>query len=715
MEGTSVPSRLLVEGEAWGFFGWSEGDGPVVSPAVPSLDGIPADAPADWCAHYMPLSRDEDANGLPDAFELRYFGALGQDPDADTDADGFSNAEEAAAGSDPTDPAGVPVPPEIRLSDDVPDTAATPAPWPFSCTVTAPDGVESAILRHTREGYVAARVPLSADDPSSPTGGVFRGTFLASNRTGASVEYAVIAKSAGGLSSTSETRTVSVAYPRLAAAPTSPGTFALPADRRTNFIFSLTNSGHLPLHLSLDARAYGFSDDVDEPLQMTHSGSNDVWHPCETIAATASQSWHFAVPIAEETPFGADAWLETPDIPLLPADVAGAPSLSFRHWHDGEVDEEEEGTWRMFDAGFLEISADGGETWETLVPEGGYGGAIRGHGASPYPDATPCFANTTNAEGRTEWADCTADLSAWAGETIRIRFRYGSDLYTASYGWFVDAVRVSPMGGGAESLLEGWLAAEWPDTLAAGETGLLALSFDTVALAPAEGRHAALFLSHDDPERPSPLALFCSLSNTSRRIEAAAEGPGSAAPAGGVVAAPGERVEVAYAAEEGAFLASFASNGVAIPLPEVVTEWSALLDPADLAGNATFAGVFKQLLAAEDVPSGEWLALHGLDGENAQSAGQSDGDGDGFLAWQEWHGGSDPGDAGSIPFRLEMLDAAGTYRFWTRTNGSDTYRLEWTDDLAGNWTTRLVHPHAFPAVTSSLCSGSAGFWRLSIP
>jgi hypothetical protein len=44
---------------------------------------------------------DSDHNGLPDAWELQYFGHLGVDPDADPDHDGMSNHAEYLAGTDP--------------------------------------------------------------------------------------------------------------------------------------------------------------------------------------------------------------------------------------------------------------------------------------------------------------------------------------------------------------------------------------------------------------------------------------------------------------------------------------------------------------------------------------------------------------------------------------------------------------------------------------
>lgn len=45
---------------------------------------------------------DSDQNGLPDAWELQYFGTIGIDPDGDPDGDGASNASEFAGGTNPT-------------------------------------------------------------------------------------------------------------------------------------------------------------------------------------------------------------------------------------------------------------------------------------------------------------------------------------------------------------------------------------------------------------------------------------------------------------------------------------------------------------------------------------------------------------------------------------------------------------------------------------
>ncbi len=48
------------------------------------------------------LFRDDDNDGLPDTWELKYFGNTNAAPNADPDGDGFSNMQEYIAGTDPT-------------------------------------------------------------------------------------------------------------------------------------------------------------------------------------------------------------------------------------------------------------------------------------------------------------------------------------------------------------------------------------------------------------------------------------------------------------------------------------------------------------------------------------------------------------------------------------------------------------------------------------
>ena len=52
-------------------------------------------------AHYLPATQDSDADGIPDWYEIEYYGDLAQDAASDTDADGFNLATELARGFHP--------------------------------------------------------------------------------------------------------------------------------------------------------------------------------------------------------------------------------------------------------------------------------------------------------------------------------------------------------------------------------------------------------------------------------------------------------------------------------------------------------------------------------------------------------------------------------------------------------------------------------------
>ena len=70
------------------------------------------------------------------------------------------------------------------------------------------------------------------------------------------------------------------------------------------------------------------------------------------------------------------------------------------------------------------------------------------------------------AEGQMGWKDASFDLSAYAGKTVQLRFRYHTDPAYTELGWFVDDVKVVSNGAtvvdsGAEGGLEGWTASGW--------------------------------------------------------------------------------------------------------------------------------------------------------------------------------------------------------------------------------------------------------------
>ncbi len=94
-----------------------------------------------------------------------------------------------------------------------------------------------------------------------------------------------------------------------------------------------------------------------------------------------------------------------------------------------------------FDGGVVEISADDGKTWKD-IGESVYNGALTSRDSANALAGRKAFVSKSG--GYPEYMPSTIDLgTAYAGQTVKVRFRFGSDEGTASPGWDVDDVAFS--------------------------------------------------------------------------------------------------------------------------------------------------------------------------------------------------------------------------------------------------------------------------------
>jgi hypothetical protein len=100
-----------------------------------------------------------------------------------------------------------------------------------------------------------------------------------------------------------------------------------------------------------------------------------------------------------------------------------------------------------YDFGYVQVSTDGGATWTNV--------AGTGTTNTQASDVGTYVANLGNGITGTQssWAPATFDLSAYAGQTVKIRFDYrcdagwyGNGSTSGGIGWNVDDVAVGPTG-----------------------------------------------------------------------------------------------------------------------------------------------------------------------------------------------------------------------------------------------------------------------------
>ena len=184
-------------------------------------------------------------------------------------------------------------------------------------------------------------------------------------------------------------------------------------------------------------------DGADLPSGWSTDGSSGTvnWTMSSTQSHSGSHSV-FAENIGSET----DQRLASPAV-SLPSDAV-ALFLTFQNWQEIE---DNAGTG-CYDGGFLEISNDDGGSWSQVTSDAiqvrDYDGPISSGFSNPLGGNEAWC-----GDPRDFWERYSIDLSDWAGQDVRFRWRFGTDSSVSRYGWHVDSVEVKACEGATGPLI----------------------------------------------------------------------------------------------------------------------------------------------------------------------------------------------------------------------------------------------------------------------
>jgi choice-of-anchor B domain-containing protein len=177
-------------------------------------------------------------------------------------------------------------------------------------------------------------------------------------------------------------------------------------------------SGSEPGDPPLDTDVATFAPGIARPDAVQHAG----WHPSTARVHTGTQSfWSTA----------ANNLCVTLVTPALELTAGQSSQLSF--WTVWDVEQ-------GWDGGVIEASTDNGSSWTRLTPIGGYPGTISNGG--PLCGVTQGSGAFTGL-GHLSWSPYQVDLSAYAGQTVKLRWLYRTDSAQTGQGWFVDDVALT--------------------------------------------------------------------------------------------------------------------------------------------------------------------------------------------------------------------------------------------------------------------------------
>jgi hypothetical protein len=159
--------------------------------------------------------------------------------------------------------------------------------------------------------------------------------------------------------------------------------------------------------------------------------TESIWSITDEQSGSGSLSYRSAIHGAAVYTPNTCAAITTPPIELQ----TGSPQLDFQARYDVEAD---------WDGVVLEISTNGGGSWVPVTPIGGYPGNFSQTGNPPvnacgYPTSQGAFNGSTGGN----FQPFAADLSAFSGQTVQLRWVLSTDPGAEEEGFYLDAIEIS--------------------------------------------------------------------------------------------------------------------------------------------------------------------------------------------------------------------------------------------------------------------------------
>ncbi len=172
-----------------------------------------------------------------------------------------------------------------------------------------------------------------------------------------------------------------------------------------------------------------FFDDLESGATgWTVAGSGSTWELQGAVANSGANAWH-----AEDVPAVSDQWLISPSV-VLPAATA-AHTLQF--WNRQIIEDSAAG---CYDGAMVEISVDDGVSWQSIpgvaLLTDPWDGPIDGGFSNPAAGLDAWCGDPQ------DWLNSVIDISAFAGQSVRFRFRLATDSSVGREGWYIDDVLV---------------------------------------------------------------------------------------------------------------------------------------------------------------------------------------------------------------------------------------------------------------------------------
>ena len=158
--------------------------------------------------------------------------------------------------------------------------------------------------------------------------------------------------------------------------------------------------------------AWHIVDSSEDPDRESSSPTHSMWAGDESKGdGEYDNNWDFSLYTADNITLGSN------------------PQMTVNIWYHTEL------SW---DGGNVQISIDGGENWEVIMPDGGYpDDAVIGL------DNEPGYTGMSGDQDEPMWEEANFNLANYSNDDVKFKFRFGTDGSVSTYeGWYIDDFQV---------------------------------------------------------------------------------------------------------------------------------------------------------------------------------------------------------------------------------------------------------------------------------
>ncbi len=174
--------------------------------------------------------------------------------------------------------------------------------------------------------------------------------------------------------------------------------------------------------------------EIGDPFLPSYNGSASVTSGTDTLKNHIG--WEVSIArqySGERSYFSTYSGDQCSSLSTPPLELTAGESSELSFWTVYDI----EAQW---DGGVVQVSTDGGESWQLLDLSPDYPGTFQSNSANAcgFPGGSPSFTGTDLT-----WTEYTADLSAFSGQEIQIRWTFSTDAFFNLEGWYVDDVAIT--------------------------------------------------------------------------------------------------------------------------------------------------------------------------------------------------------------------------------------------------------------------------------